>query len=229
MRAPTRQHGFTLLEIILVLVLLALLLAAGFGGIGASVRGMRSGEAAIERVDKVRTVQEFLRHQLSRTLPFPYNQTSQGGINIINANQGQTTREIFDGRPNFMRFVAPMPGYLSHGGAYVQTLELRPGEGGQQLVFTTALLNGFNLDKGASEDSTVVLLDHISDGKFSYRGLDQQSQLMNWTDKWPDPSATPLMVGIDLTLSSGQIGWPSMAIALEMDSTATRRAGSVSQ
>jgi general secretion pathway protein J len=221
--ARFRQRGFTLLEIILVLVLLTLLLAAGFGGIGASVRGMRSGEAAIERVDKVRTVQEFLRHQISRALPFPYNQPQSQGI-----NQGQLQREIFDGRSNFMRFVAPMPGYLSHGGAYVQTLEFRPSDGGSQLVFTTTLLNGFSLDKGGpTEADTVVLLDHVADGKFSYRGLDAQGQLMSWTDKWADVSATPLMVGIDLTLSTGQIAWPSMAIALQMDATAARPLGSL--
>lgn len=220
MRASYRQGGFTLLEIILVLVLLALLLAAGFGGIGASVRGMRAGEAAIERVDRIRTVQEFLRHQISRILPFPYNQAQTQGINV---NQGQLQAQLFDGRPNFMRFVAPMPGYLSHGGAYVQTLELRPATGGAQLVFTSTLLNGFSLDKGAaSEDSTVVLLDHISDARFSYRGIDQQGALMNWTDTWPDQTSTPLMVGIDITLASGQFGWPAMAIALQMDSTAQR-------
>ncbi len=215
MRSHRRQAGFTLLEIILVLVLLSLLIAAGFGGIAASVRGMHSGEAQIERVDKVRTVQEFLRHQISRILPFPYNQ-SQGA-------QGQVNREIFDGRANFMRFVAPMPGYLSHGGAYVQTLELRPGKEGQQLVFTTMLLNGFTMDKsGAKEADTVVLLDHIVEAKFSYRGLDPQAQLMNWADTWPDQSSTPLMVGIDVSFAPGQVGWPSMAIALEMDSTAQR-------
>jgi general secretion pathway protein J len=220
MRPHRRQAGFTLLEIILVLVLLSLLLAAGFGGIGASVRGMRAGEAAIDRVDKVRTVQEFLRHQISRILPFPYNQTQ--GV------QGQLSREIFDGRSNFMRFVAPMPGYLSRGGAYVQTLELRPGTDGQQLVFTTTLLNGFSMDKsGAKEADTVVLLDHIVEAKFSYRGLDQQGQLMNWADNWPDQSSTPLMVGIDLSFAPGQIGWPSMAISLEMDSTAQRPMGGV--
>jgi general secretion pathway protein J len=225
MRASRHQQGFTLLEIILVLVLLSLLLAAGFGGIAASVRGMRSGEAAIERVDKVRTTQEFLRHQISRILPFAYNQAqAQAQVQVINVNQGRLQKELFDGRSNFMRFVAPMPGYLSHGGAYVQTLEFLRGDDGLQLVFTSTLLNGFSMDKyGSKEVDTVVLLDHVREGKFSYRGLDQQGQLMEWTSSWPDTSVTPLMVGIDLTLASGgQIQWPSMAIPLMMDATGQR-------
>ncbi len=213
MRATQRQRGFTLLEMLLVIVLLALLLGGAYGGISAAVRGMRSGEAAIERVDKVRTLQEFLRHQISRILPFPYAQT-------------QNVREIFDGDEKFMRFVAPMPGYLSHGGAYVQTLELASAQDGLQLVFTSTLLNGFDADKPASGAvSTVVLLDHIRDGKFSYRGLDPQRQLMDWSNDWQDPSATPLMVRIDLTLTSGQIGWPTLSIPVMMDASAQRGVG----
>ena len=42
------------------------------------------------------------------------------------------------------------------------------------------------------------------------------------TGAWPDKSATPLLVGIDLTLAQGHIGWPPMAIALQMDATAQR-------
>src|SRR5579883_295749 len=134
MYKPSRQRGFTLLELLLVVILLAILLAGAYGGISASVRGMHSGEAAIERVDKVRTVQEFLRHQISRILPFPY------------AQEG-TQFEVFQGDGKFMRFVAPMPGYLSRGGAYVQTLALTSGNEGMQLVFTSTLLNGFSKDK----------------------------------------------------------------------------------
>lgn len=209
---PHKNGGFTLLEVLLVIMLLGLLLAGAYSGISASVKAMRAGEAAIERIDKVRTVQEFLRRQISRILPYPYV-------------QDPSKREIFSGSASNMRFVAPMPGYLSHGGAYVQTLEFASAEGGmQQLVFTSTLLNGFSMDKyGSKEVDTVVLLDRIREGKFSYRGLDQQGQLMEWTSSWPDPSVTPLMVGIDVTLASGgQIQWPSMAIPLMMDATGQR-------
>ena len=217
MRTHHDVGGFTLLEMLLVIVLLAILLAGAYGGISASVRGMHSGEVAIERVDKVRTVQEFLRHQISRILPFPYAHSKDG-----------TQVEMFRGDGKSMRFVAPMPGYLSRGGAYVQTLALVPGDDGMQLVFTSTLLNGFNLDKSkTSEESTVVLLDHIREGSFSYRALNEKGELMNWSPIWKDSSMTPLMVAIDLRLAAGgQIEWPRMAIPLMMDSGA-RRAGPV--
>ncbi len=215
MRVPIHQRGFTLLELLLVVVLLAILLAGAYGGISASVRGMHSGEAAIERVDKLRTVQEFLRHQISRILPFPYAR-SKDGLKI----------EVFRGDGKFMRFVAPMPGYLSRGGAYVQTLALTPGNDGMKLVFTSTLLNGFDIDKSqAAEVSTVVLLDHIEDGSFSYRGLNPQGELMNWGENWKDQGTTPLMVALDLRLAAGnRIEWPRMTIPLMMD-VGARRSG----
>ena len=215
MRASPHQFGFSLLEVMLAVLLLALLLAGTYNGITASVRSMHSGEAAIERIDKLRTVQEFLRHQISRTLPFPYAR-SKDGLKV----------EVFRGDGKFMRFVAPMPGYLSRGGAYVQTLQRAPGKDGMQLVFTSTLLNGFDMDKSkAAEESTVVLLDHIDEGAFSYRGLNPKGELMDWSEGWKDSSTTPLMVGLDLRLAAGnRIGWPRMTIPLMMD-VGARRSG----
>ncbi|HEX6833068.1 MAG TPA: prepilin-type N-terminal cleavage/methylation domain-containing protein [Rudaea sp.] len=211
-RIAPRAGGFTLLEVLLAVVLLALLIAGAYGGISASVRAMHAGEKAIERIDRVRTASEFLRRQISRTLPLAFAQT-------------ETERDVFQGGSDFMRFVAPMPGYLSHGGPYVQTLQLVPAEGGLQLVFTSSMLNGFDLAKSqdAGETPPVVLVDHIRAGKFEYRGLDEQGQLSNWTSNWDEPSATPLMVQIALDLDSGgQVNWPTLAVPLMLDAGAAR-------
>jgi general secretion pathway protein J len=210
---PVRQKsgGFTLLEVLLAVTLLALLLAGAYGGIQTSVRAMHAGERIIERVDRVRTVQEFLRHQLSRILPLPYEQATTGNY-------------VFEGDRAMMRFVAPMPGYLSHGGPYVQTLALTPGEDGMHLVFSGAMLNGYDakLEKTAERDP-VVLLDHIRDGAFAYRAIDDQGQLTSWGSTWEDPNLTPLMIQIELVMQDGErVDWPTLAVALMLDSGATR-------
>ena len=183
-----KSGGFTLLETLMAIVLLALLLAGAYSGIQTSVRAMHAGERLIERIDRVRTVQEFLRHQLTRILPLSYAQTDAKVY-------------VFEGEHDFMRFVAPMPGYLSHGGPYVQTLALVHGSDGLSLVFSGTMLNGFDWQEDKkSERQPVVLIDHIRDGGFSYRALDDQGQLAPWSPSWDDPNLTPLLVRIELTM-----------------------------
>lgn len=206
-----RAAGFTLLETLMAIVLLALLLAGAYSGIQTSVRSMHAGERLIERIDRVRTVQEFLRHQLTRVLPLSYAQT-------------EAKTYIFEGERDFMRFVAPMPGYLSHGGPYVQTLALVHGSNGMSLVFSGTMLNGFDWqEEKKSERAPVVLIDNIIDGGFSYRTLDDQGQLAPWSASWDDPSLTPLLVRIELTMQNGaQVNWPVLAVPLMLDAGAAR-------
>lgn len=210
-RLPAGLRGFTLLEMLLAIVLLALLLAGAYSGIQTSVKAMHAGERIIERVDRIRTVQEFLRHQMSRIMPLAYAQSDNGNF-------------VFEGDRSFMRFVAPMPGYLSRGGPYVQTLALKPGPDGLRLVFSGAMLNGFDInEEKTAERDPVVLLDHIRDGAFAYRALDDQGQLSPWSTQWDDPSITPLMVQVELVMQNGQqIDWPTLAVPLMLDLGAAR-------
>ena len=212
--APMRHgaRGFSLLEVLLAIILLGLLIAGAYSGIHAAANAMRAGEAAIDRADRLRTAQEFLRHQLSRILPLTWAQNQDG------------TTKVFEGKRDFMRFVAPMPGYLSRGGPYVQTLELARGKDGLQLRFADTMLNGFDVDKSRGGDvEPVVLLDHIRDGSFQYRTLDEQGQLGNWSSDWPDAAVTPLLVRIQLSMQPGvQMPWPVLDVPLMLNAGAVR-------
>jgi general secretion pathway protein J len=205
-----RACGFTLIEVLVAVLLLALLLAGAWGGIHTATHAIASGDAAIERVNRLRVTQEFLRRQLSHTMPLSFGQDKKSGMGYI-----------FQGEKDFMRFIAPMPGYLSKGGPYVQTLELSRGE----LVFTDLMLNGFDLDKlDAGDLKPVLLLDGIADGHFEYRGLDDQGELDKWTDTWDDPSKLPVMVRIDLEMrADSAMTWPTMEIPLMLDIGAMSR------
>jgi len=213
MSMPCRARGFTLLEVLLAVMLLALLIGGAYGGIRAAASAMRAGEAAIDRTDRLRTAQEFLRHQLSRMLPLVW---------ASNESNGQTY--VFEGNDHSMRFVAPMPGYLSKGGPYVQTLELVRGKDGLQLQFSDAMLNGFEVEKAKSSNvEPVLLLDRIRSGRFLYRTLDEQGKLTDWSSSWPDPGVTPLVVRIDLTMQPGvQVPWPVLDVPMMLNAGAVR-------
>lgn len=214
LRMPARPRGFTLIELMLAILLLAVLLALAYGGIRSAVKSMHAGEALIDRVNRMRVAQEFIRHQVSRTLPLPFGQEEATGINFM-----------FQGEGDFMRFVAPMPGYLSRGGSYVQTFELTNTRNGKQLLFFHSMLNGYDANRLRSDDpDPVVLMDQIESGRFEYRKLDPDGKLDDWSDDWEDPSFTPMMVRIRLKMRpEALVDWPDMEIPLVLDAGAARQ------
>jgi len=211
--APKQARGFTLLEVLLAVILLGLLIAGAYGGIRASANAMHAGERAIDRMDRVRTAQEFLRRQVSHILPLAFAHEQESGL-----------LHVFDGGSSYMRFVAPMPGYLSRGGPYVQTLELARAADGLQLQFTSAMLNGYEDRQTAqAEAEPVVVLDRIRAGVFEYRTLDDQGQLTDWSSEWQDPAVTPLMIRIRLDMQPGvQIPWPELDVPVMLNAGAVR-------
>jgi len=208
-------RGFTLVEVTLAILLFALLLAGSYGAIRTATRSIQSGEAAIDRMNRLRVAQEFLRHQISRTLPLPFGRDEHTNSNFV-----------FEGSRDAIRFVAPMPGYLSKGGPYVQTIAFqRDRSRGRALLFTHAMLNGFDLEQMKSERDVEpsLLLDQIADGHFEFRSLDENGELTDWTDDWEEPGMTPLMVRIVVRMEpAAGVVFPTMDIPLMLDASARR-------
>lgn len=205
--APAR--GFSLLEVLAALALLALLLLGVYSGIRTAAHSVRSGSAAVERLDQVRSAQQFLRRELEQAM------TQQLAKNDIDEPI------FFKGDARSMSFVAPLPGYLGKLGPQAQTLRLADdGKGGQRLEISFALLapDGKPLPAGPPQ----VLLDHVSEGRFSYRGRDARGRATEWRGDWPTGDRLPRLVRIDLRLPANGY-WPQLTIPLRVDASANQR------
>lgn len=209
---PAGQGGFTLLEVLLATALLAMALTLAYGALRAAVGAVRSGEALIERTDEVRVAQEFLRRQFSHAMPLAFEEMEDNG-----------ERKLFEADAEFVRFVAPMPGYLSRGGPHVQWLQVSRERDGYALSFDHAQLNGYDPEMPKPEESRppVVLLEGMADARFEYRALDETGELGEWTDAWDDSQQMPMMVRLVVEFDRDDARmWPALEVPLRLAAAA---------
>ncbi|WP_343214833.1 prepilin-type N-terminal cleavage/methylation domain-containing protein [Dyella terrae] len=205
--ASHRMQGFTLLEVLGALALFAILLMGVYSGVRTATHTVRSGEAAIERVDQVRSAQQFLRRELAQARAVPLAHTDKGDP------------IYFKGDAHELRFVAPLPGYLGRLGPQLQALKLvSNGDGTSRLEASFALMPPDGSAPKSLGDPE-VLVDHVRDGTFSYRSPDTADRAGDWRNAWDDVRAMPRIVRIVLQLD-GTSTWPELDAPLRVDAAA---------
>jgi general secretion pathway protein J len=210
-QAPaSRKHaaGFTLIEIILATVLLALGMAIAFASLHSANGSVQRAELAAGRNEHLRAVQGLLYRFLQSAQP------------LVLARDNMTQQvTYFDGAHDKLQFVAPMPGYLSRGGPYVVTLKLAPsdkGDGTQKLQFAYAMLVN---EKPLADDDKLPpedLLDGIADAHFEYRGIGQDAKIGDWKAEWKRPAELPIEVRLVLRFADAARPWPAFSTALPL-------------
>jgi general secretion pathway protein J len=205
----TRTKGFSLMEVLAALALLSLVLLGVYSGISTASRIVRSGDQAIERMDEIRSAQGFLRSELAQALAVPFDETDDG------------EPIVFSGTSRTLRYVAPMPGYLSKLGPQLQTVALvDDGRQSLRLEVTLAMLPP---DGGEPQPigEPQVLLRGIRKGSISYRGMDDQNRPGDWQDSWDDGRRTPSLVRVELDVG-GNVVFPTLVAPIRIDASAAR-------
>lgn len=203
------SRGFTLVEVLLALVLMGMLLSLAYGGLRASTRAADKGQAILEESGQVRMAHQFVRKQLNQMVYLAFA-----------TDLADEERAVFQGDPKRIRFVAPMPGYLGFGGPQVQELAVVPGEEGEMLVLSHALLQGFEEQKLYERDP-IVLLEKIDFAEFSFLGLDDNGELGVLTNQWDQPDFLPESVSLDIQfMEDVYIEWPLLIASVRVDSSA---------
>lgn len=203
------SRGFTLVELLLAITLMSILLALAYGGLRASTRATEKGQVVLEESSRMRMAHQFVRKQLNQMLPLAYEQDDE-----------KKERKLFEGDRYSIRFVGPMPGYLSFGGPQVQELSIVPGEHGQALVLSHALLQGFEEAK-LDERAPILLIDHIEDAWFSFLGVDEYGELAGWSPDWAEPETLPKAVSLEIVFEEDIVlEWPMLTASVRIDSAA---------
>lgn len=194
-----RVRGFSLLETLAALALLALLLLGVYSGVRTTTISATRGASAIERLDEVRGAREFLRRELASATALPWK-LSAGDAPVV-----------FEGSASALQFVAPLPGYLGLSGAQVVSVRLADDEterSSQRLVVRFAPLptGSGALPSMAPE----VLLEKLHGVRFSY--ADSSG---TWHDEWADTRILPTLVRVEVNAQDGAPAreWPTLMVA----------------
>lgn len=196
------SRGFTLLEILVALVLLAFVMVGVWGALAGATRISHSADAVMAQNEQVRTVQEFLRRYVSAAQMQPY------------VSRADAPARMFEGDATSMRYVAPLPAQSGHAGLYLQTLTLTNyGSGDASLELAWQPYSASAPVSGAPAKH--LLLAHLRGGQFQYLSATAFGQAPTWRDDWQAVNGLPMAVRIRLDPAwRTRVPFPTMVIPI---------------
>lgn len=198
-----RHRGFTLLELIIALVLLALLSAVLFGSVKLAGRSTEGGEAKANAAASMRLAQQFLRANLEAQHPLRMRKMLEWPL-------------LFAGARDELRYTARLPARVAGGGIWYYRLVIRSEDSRSPLVLERMIpdLSAEALPEFANADRS-VLAEGIASLKIGYFGRDPDTApnvAPSWHDEWKDTQRLPMLIRIDVAPKAGA-SWPTLYVA----------------
>ena len=200
-RVTRRLAGFTLIELMVALLLLALMSSVLYGSLSLSATSWDRGEAKAEQAGDMRQTGEFLRQALAAEHPLRLHKAVDQPLFFAGANDS-------------LAFAGATPGRVG-GGIYYFRIALAPGGESSKLLLSRVIPD-YSALKAPSFDAAdaSVLADGIAQLKFSYFGRDPDANDAvdpTWRDHWDDPQILPLLIRMDVKTAQGAM-WPPLVV-----------------
>ena len=183
------RRGFTLIEVVIALTIVATLLVVMFAGLRVGLAAWQRGEERAEVLDRTRSLAQILTPALNAAYPYQRPATAR-----------EPARLLFEGEPERVAFVtaaAPFPTAAPIAFMAV-TFSLEPGAG--LAIRQKPLPNddAFELLPAVAVDGSV------SAARFRYlRDADRA-----WTDRWDATVEKALPAAVEVTLTVIRAGRP---------------------
>lgn len=202
-----RQLGFTLLEVLLALTLLALVMTLLFSS-------MRFGGRAWDRVaenaqsgESAHLAQAFLRRTLASVRVVSEADTGEG-------DELDEPPAVVAGDSRRLSFVAPPPAHWSDAPLYHYEVlrQRRDGRAVLLLRYRPIIPWEKNMDRGETQE--VVLIEDIKTVRFGYYGsAEEDAPEARWQSSW-DADFLPRLVRMELESDSERPSWPPLVFTL---------------
>jgi general secretion pathway protein J len=204
---PAKRHseaGFTLLELMVAVSLLALLSVMMVGGLSFGARVWEHSESTGQDQSHIAAVQALLRRQIAEM------QAQQ----VRGADRRPSL--AFEGTGERLAFIGPVPEYLGRGGYYVIAVELEASGREKNLVMRwepfTRERPGLAFSEAARQE---VLLRDVASVAFRYFGRDRRGQPDGWLATWAAGDRLPQLVALELSFAPEvEAVWPKLVAAV---------------
>jgi len=204
-RAMRRQRGFTLLEALVAMILLALMMAVMTGSIRFAGQSRDAVTARVDSLDNMRIAQDFRRQTITQAHPKRW-------LKVVGRPY------IFRGERDEMFMAAPLTARVGVGGLFLVKFSLVEGDRGKgkKLVMARQFPepDTQEMPDFASADTT-VLAENLSEVEFAYLGRDDDNTDPTWSDDWKEPLRMPEAVRMRVKPVTGQ-PWPELVIPLRV-------------
>lgn len=198
-----RARGFTLVELLVALVLLALLSSVLFGSLWLAGRSWDKGEAKVESTAGMRLAEGFLRDQLETQHPLRMRKIVEFPL-------------LFAGERDELVYAAPLPVRVSGGGIWAYRLGVKKNDPRSPLVVERMVPDLAAREfPGFDEAERSVLAEDIAELRIEYFGRDNgaaEAAEPHWRDRWDDKQRLPMLIRIDVQPKEGP-AWPTLVVA----------------
>ncbi len=203
MRRATRESGFTLIEVLIGITLLAMLGALIASGTRLGGRAWTTAERQTTDGDTVPLVQALLRRTIVHAVPA-----------FVSDDPRNRTID-FTGEPNGLSLVAPRPG-TQDDGPWVRQRFYVGQQGTSRTLFVSLTPVAPPVPGGP-----IPLLGHISQMEFSYFGSQSPGGPPAWQNSWTNRTRLPDLIRIVIARDDPKLPiWPELIVGTRITANA---------
>ena len=206
--AAAAQQGFTLIELIAAITLLAVLTTILMGTVRGAERSTSAANEAVERTEQYARTQAFLREHISGVLPIRWRREVSQPLK-------------FNGKSSSLTYFAPVTSQIAEGGVMWWQLAIAKSQRKSQLVLRRQAADPEEktVPDLSSAEQPIVLADNIDSLSISY--FDPGDDPLNnpdtgsWVDSWDENARMPSIIAIRVT-EAGDKRWPDLYIPVKL-------------
>lgn len=174
------KKGFTLLELMVSVALLAVIITVISGAVRLSCRSVDLGERKIESLQRQRMSLAIIDAQVQSGFPLP---REDHGVKVLD----------FEGKRDMLRFASNYSIWDGERGFVQVTYRVVQTDKGKRVLYAS------ENTVGVENRKETKLLEGFDEIYFAYFFMDPATHEPTWTDLWTDDRAMPQRIAVNMT------------------------------